>query len=184
MASGAPSCECGKHSLSRLSDSSAQHATARHSTAQHATAQHEQHSTNNAANSRQQRQPPRSRPGNEARQDWTHKLAMIPCKRWVTGKLGSCPFGRDCFYAHHDENGKDCKPLDKTRAELKQEINEAERRNSDNGNSWRRGGRSDIMGIWKTGKSGYYVKPILLIGGAFNRSAWAHFFCKVLLRGR
>mmetsp|Transcript_3805 Transcript_3805/g.7300 ORF Transcript_3805/g.7300 Transcript_3805/m.7300 type:complete len:284 (-) Transcript_3805:257-1108(-) len=45
------------------------------------------------------------------------KLASIPCKRF-TGELGSCHFGKDCFYAHWDEDGNDTKPHDGSMQEL------------------------------------------------------------------
>jgi hypothetical protein len=47
------------------------------------------------------------------------RLSCTPCKRF-NGKLGSCPFGKDCFYAHWD--GKEnMKKFDKTKQELWQE---------------------------------------------------------------
>jgi E3 ubiquitin-protein ligase makorin len=41
-------------------------------------------------------------------------LATVPCRRF-TGAFGSCPFGRDCFYAHKDGTGKDVKADDMPR---------------------------------------------------------------------
>jgi hypothetical protein len=49
------------------------------------------------------------------------RLSSIGCKRF-TGELGSCPFGRDCFYGHwHPRDGRDMKPMDKSRQQLWQE---------------------------------------------------------------
>lgn len=50
-------------------------------------------------------------------QNYRAKLAAIPCKNF-DGKLGSCSFGSDCFYAHLDCKGKDIKSRDKTMKEL------------------------------------------------------------------
>lgn len=55
----------------------------------------------------------------------------IPCKNFESGKLGSCPFGRDCFYAHSDRNGKDIKARDKSM----QELFEMRQRDRDGGNN-------------------------------------------------
>jgi Zinc finger C-x8-C-x5-C-x3-H type (and similar)/Zinc finger, C3HC4 type (RING finger)/RNA-binding, Nab2-type zinc finger len=55
------------------------------------------------------------------------RLSCTPCKRF-TGKLGSCPFGADCFYAHWDSHtGEDMKILDKTKQELWREKAEKQR---------------------------------------------------------
>lgn len=45
------------------------------------------------------------------------RLSCIPCKRF-NGRLGSCPFGRDCFYAHRRSGGQDMKRKDKSKKEL------------------------------------------------------------------
>jgi len=34
---------------------------------------------------------------------YKERLARIPCRYFT--KFQNCPFGNDCFYAHHDENG-------------------------------------------------------------------------------
>ena len=49
--------------------------------------------------------------------DYKLKLATIPCKRF-NGELGSCHFGKDCFYAHFDEDGNDTKSQDGSMQEL------------------------------------------------------------------
>jgi len=49
------------------------------------------------------------------------KLSVIPCRRFVEGQLGSCPFGRDCFFAHLDETGADMKAQDRSKEELDQQ---------------------------------------------------------------
>ena len=49
------------------------------------------------------------------------RLGRIPCKRF-NGKLGSCPYGKDCFYAHiSSEDGKDCRHADHTMKQLYEE---------------------------------------------------------------
>ena len=53
-----------------------------------------------------------------------------PCKNFVLGVTGSCPFGRDCFYAHSDGNGNDVKAGDRSM----QELYEMRRRDRDGGN--------------------------------------------------
>ncbi|KAL7456533.1 hypothetical protein ACHAWC_008898 [Mediolabrus comicus] len=53
--------------------------------------------------------------------NYKHKCSHIKCKKYTVGKLGSCPFGRDCFYAHYDENGIDMKKDDMTMQELFEE---------------------------------------------------------------
>jgi len=45
------------------------------------------------------------------------RRAVQPCQHW-DGTLGSCPFGRDCFYQHHDADGNDTKALDESMQEL------------------------------------------------------------------
>jgi Zinc finger, C3HC4 type (RING finger) len=52
------------------------------------------------------------------------RLSCTPCKRF-NGKLGSCPFGKDCFYAHGKDY--DMKEFDKTKQELWQERAEKQR---------------------------------------------------------
>ena len=49
------------------------------------------------------------------------KCSRMTCKKYTVGKLGSCPFGCDCFYAHYDENGIDMKKDDMTMQELFEE---------------------------------------------------------------
>lgn len=49
--------------------------------------------------------------------EYKRKCSYIPCRHFKG--LGSCPFGRDCFYRHLDEEGRDIKHLDKTMKELK-----------------------------------------------------------------
>ena len=45
------------------------------------------------------------------------RLSKIPCNKW-NGELGSCPFGKDCFYQHLDHCGTDIKSQDKTMHQL------------------------------------------------------------------
>lgn len=49
--------------------------------------------------------------------DYKGRLAAIPCKRF-NGELGSCYFGKDCFYAHLDSDGIDVKSQDDSMQEL------------------------------------------------------------------
>lgn len=71
--------------------------------------------------------PSRTFPSSEEQKEiivkeYKDKLAGIPCRRFQqTQRLGSCPFGSDCFYAHLDENGNDVKALDSTMQELSRE---------------------------------------------------------------
>ena len=51
-------------------------------------------------------------------QNYKAHCATKPCKHWEIGKLGSCPFGRDCFYAHKSKKGKDMKRSDKSMQQL------------------------------------------------------------------
>jgi CCCH-type zinc finger/Ring finger domain/Zinc finger C-x8-C-x5-C-x3-H type (and similar)/RNA-binding, Nab2-type zinc finger len=52
-------------------------------------------------------------------QDYKDRKALIPCRRFQrTGKLGSCPFGSDCFYAHLDRTGQNVKSQDKSMATI------------------------------------------------------------------
>ena len=44
--------------------------------------------------------------------------SVIPCKNFEIGKLGSCPFGKDCFYAHLSRKGKHIKGRDKSMQQL------------------------------------------------------------------
>lgn len=64
-------------------------------------------------------------------QNYKQKCSTIPCRRFVDGKLGSCSFGRDCFFAHHDENGVDVKDRDKTMQELFEERERHRSRRND-----------------------------------------------------
>ncbi len=65
-------------------------------------------------------------------QEYKDKLAVIPCRRFQeTYRLGSCPFGSDCFYAHLDASGNDVKALDQSMEELfreRERIQESRRR--------------------------------------------------------
>ena len=63
-------------------------------------------------------------------ENYKQKCSIIPCKRFVAGKLGSCPFGRDCFYSHQDESGVDMKESDKTMQELFEERERQRSRNN------------------------------------------------------
>lgn len=45
------------------------------------------------------------------------RLSKIPCKHF-SGELGSCPFGRDCFYLHLNDDGIDIKEQDKSLKEI------------------------------------------------------------------
>ena len=62
--------------------------------------------------------------------EYKRRLSCIPCKHFMKNgqKLGSCPFGRDCFYQHFDKNGKDIKQFDKSVSELHAEFLERKRR--------------------------------------------------------
>jgi hypothetical protein len=42
------------------------------------------------------------------------KVAKIPCKNF-SGVVGSCRFGKDCFYAHLSPDGVNLKPVDHAR---------------------------------------------------------------------
>ncbi|EED90718.1 predicted protein [Thalassiosira pseudonana CCMP1335] len=66
---------------------------------------------------------------------YKERLAAIPCRKF-DGILGSCAFGKDCFYQHLDGDGKDVKSHDKTMQEL---YEERERQRSS-----RRGGWVDV----------------------------------------
>lgn len=44
-----------------------------------------------------------------------------PCRNF-NGRIGSCPFGRDCFYAHESENGIDMKHQDLKREEIQDDC--------------------------------------------------------------
>lgn len=57
--------------------------------------------------------------------DYKARLAKLPCKRF-DGGLGSCPFGRDCFYAHM-RGGKDIKPQEKSMEEIQRDRDERRR---------------------------------------------------------
>ena len=37
---------------------------------------------------------------------YKNERSLIPCKHF-NGQLGSCPFGRDCFYLHLNYDGED-----------------------------------------------------------------------------
>ena len=56
----------------------------------------------------------------ELLRNYKERLAQIPCRNWE-GELGSCPFGRDCFYAHLDDDGKDIKDQDRSMQQLYEE---------------------------------------------------------------
>jgi Ring finger domain/CCCH-type zinc finger/RNA-binding, Nab2-type zinc finger len=67
-------------------------------------------------------------------QNYKNRMAPIPCKRFrKTMKLGSCPFGSECFYAHIDESGQNVKSQDKSMktiaAERHRQYNQSRRWN-------------------------------------------------------
>jgi len=49
----------------------------------------------------------------EAIKRYHDNMAQKPCKHFKVGKLGTCPFGQECFYAHRNRNGEDMKPNDR-----------------------------------------------------------------------
>mmetsp|Transcript_5553 Transcript_5553/g.13078 ORF Transcript_5553/g.13078 Transcript_5553/m.13078 type:complete len:388 (-) Transcript_5553:116-1279(-) len=49
------------------------------------------------------------------------RLSQIPCKRF-NGELGSCPFGRDCFYQHIDKYGENVKHMDQSMQDIQEEL--------------------------------------------------------------
>jgi len=49
------------------------------------------------------------------------KMGSMPCRNF-DGSIGSCPFGRNCFYAHFSWDGKDLKPNDEPRSRKKQKT--------------------------------------------------------------
>ena len=51
--------------------------------------------------------------------------AKKKCRNYVVGKLGSCPFGAECFYLHPDHNGDDMKHRDETAEALFSQRQEA-----------------------------------------------------------
>lgn len=65
-------------------------------------------------------------------QNYKEKCSRKPCRKFVIGKLGSCPFGRDCFYAHTNEHGGDMKGDDKSMEELFEERERHRRRRRNN----------------------------------------------------
>jgi E3 ubiquitin-protein ligase makorin len=50
--------------------------------------------------------------------EYKSNCASKPCKHFDIGRLGSCPFGSDCFFAHTSINGKDIKSRDKSMQQL------------------------------------------------------------------
>jgi E3 ubiquitin-protein ligase makorin len=62
--------------------------------------------------------------------EYRDRCSTIPCKKFELGRLGSCPFGRDCFYAHADRNGKDIKMRDRSMQQL-YETRQRERNDRD-----------------------------------------------------
>ena len=63
--------------------------------------------------------------------NYKDRLATIPCRNF-DGELGSCTFGKNCFYAHLDGSGKDIKSRDESMQELyEKRIGRRERRNRD-----------------------------------------------------
>lgn len=58
------------------------------------------------------------------------RRAATPCKQF-NGSLGSCLFGKDCFYAHFDENGRDIKDLDESMQALHSKRTRKRRSRSD-----------------------------------------------------
>lgn len=75
-------------------------------------------------------------------QNFKQKCSTKPCRKFVIGKLGSCPFGRDCFYAHKNERGVDMKGRDKTMEEL---FEERERHRNRRNRNRRGGGHSSDL---------------------------------------
>eukprot|EP00527_Entomoneis_sp_CCMP2396_P003012 CAMPEP_0198155108 /NCGR_PEP_ID=MMETSP1443-20131203/68966_1 /TAXON_ID=186043 /ORGANISM="Entomoneis sp., Strain CCMP2396" /LENGTH=349 /DNA_ID=CAMNT_0043821849 /DNA_START=106 /DNA_END=1155 /DNA_ORIENTATION=+ len=73
-------------------------------------------------------------------QEYQTRLSHIPCKRFDE-TLGSCPYGKDCFYAHIDDTGKDCKPQDLSMQQL-YEQRQRKHRSSASGSSSRQGRQS------------------------------------------
>ena len=59
------------------------------------------------------------------------RCSAIPCKNFELGRLGSCPFGSDCFYAHASRSGKDIKARDKSMQQL-YEMRQRDRDDRDN----------------------------------------------------
>jgi len=49
------------------------------------------------------------------------KMGKMPC-RYFDGSIGSCPFGKDCNYAHFNWNGENLKPNDLRRPPRKKRI--------------------------------------------------------------
>eukprot|EP00555_Chaetoceros_dichaeta_P005043 CAMPEP_0198264398 /NCGR_PEP_ID=MMETSP1447-20131203/15661_1 /TAXON_ID=420782 /ORGANISM="Chaetoceros dichaeta, Strain CCMP1751" /LENGTH=103 /DNA_ID=CAMNT_0043953327 /DNA_START=590 /DNA_END=901 /DNA_ORIENTATION=- len=47
-------------------------------------------------------------------QGYKNKMEAMPC-RYFDGSIGSCPFGKSCFYAHLNWDGENLKPNDKRR---------------------------------------------------------------------
>ncbi|KAL3810232.1 hypothetical protein ACHAXA_003029 [Cyclostephanos tholiformis] len=62
--------------------------------------------------------------------EYRDRCSTIPCKKFELGRLGSCPFGRDCFYAHTSRDGKDIKSRDKSMQQL-YETRQRERNDRD-----------------------------------------------------
>ena len=50
--------------------------------------------------------------------EYKSNCATKSCKHFDVGRLGSCPFGSDCFFAHTSINGKDIKSRDKSMQQL------------------------------------------------------------------
>jgi E3 ubiquitin-protein ligase makorin len=59
------------------------------------------------------------------------RCSAIPCKNFELGRLGSCPFGSDCFYAHASRSGNDIKARDKSMQQL-YEMRQRDRDDRDN----------------------------------------------------
>jgi len=65
-------------------------------------------------------------------QEYKENLRTVPCKHF-DGTIGSCLFGKDCFYAHRSQNGTDVKSRDKSMQQLYEErqANREERMDHD-----------------------------------------------------
>lgn len=52
-------------------------------------------------------------------ENYKRKMESMPCRNF-DGSIGSCPFGRNCFYAHFSWDGTDLKPNDECKSRKKQ----------------------------------------------------------------
>lgn len=62
------------------------------------------------------------------------RLGAIPCKHFKSGRLGSCPFGKDCFYQHLSQSGRDIKHLDRSAQEIFAEKERSRQQSDDSSN--------------------------------------------------